>query len=197
LDFIIVVSAYMQLILSGGGVNLSVLRSFRVLRPLRTISGIEGLRIIVASMVAAFPLLVDTILVLLFFFIIFAIAGLQLWSGILKRRCISIEYGFRHPNDEFCGGARDCESGFFCGKTNENPNYGVTSFDTVFWAILVIFQSVTLEGWSVIMVYMYKSFSYLAILYFVPIVFIGAFFLLNLTLAVIKSKFTEEHKAKS
>jgi hypothetical protein len=47
------------------------------------------------------------------------------------------------------------------------------------------------------MVYMYESFSYLAILYFVPIVFIGAFFLLNLTLAVIKSKFTEEHKAKS
>lgn len=32
------------------------------------------------------------------------------------------------------------------------------------------------------------------IVYFVPIVFIGAFFLLNLTLAVIKSKFTEEMK---
>jgi hypothetical protein len=30
------------------------------------------------------------------------------------------------------------------------------------------------------------------IAYFIPIVFIGAFFLLNLTLAVIKSKFTEE-----
>jgi predicted membrane protein len=34
------------------------------------------------------------------------------------------------------------------------------------------------------------------IIYFIPIVFIGAFFLLNLTLAVIKSKFTEEHKSK-
>ena len=31
------------------------------------------------------------------------------------------------------------------------------------------------------------------IIFFIPIVFIGAFFLLNLTLAVIKSKFTEEH----
>jgi hypothetical protein len=76
LDFTIVMSGYLSLILSGGGVNLSVLRSFRVLRPLRTISGIEGLRIIVASMIAAFPLLMDTILVLIFFFIIFAIAGL-------------------------------------------------------------------------------------------------------------------------
>jgi hypothetical protein len=32
--------------------------------------------------------------------------------------------------------------------------------------------------------------------YFYPIVFIGAFFLLNLTLAVIKAKFTEEMSNK-
>ena len=33
-------------------------------------------------------------------------------------------------------------------------------------------------------------------IYFYPIIFIGAFFLLNLTLAVIKAKFTEEMSAK-
>ena len=33
-------------------------------------------------------------------------------------------------------------------------------------------------------------------IYFYPIIFIGAFFLLNLTLAVIKAKFTEEMNAK-
>lgn len=38
-----------------------------------------------------------------------------------------------------------------------------------------------------------KSFNAFAIVFFVPLVFIGAFFLLNLTLAVIKSKFTEKH----
>ena len=47
LDFVIVTTGYVGIILSGGGVNLSVLRSFRVIRPLRTISSIEGLRIIV------------------------------------------------------------------------------------------------------------------------------------------------------
>lgn len=36
--------------------------------------------------------------------------------------------------------------------------------------------------------------SYILFIYFVPLVFIGAFFLLNLTLAVINSKFTEAHK---
>ena len=54
----------------------------------------------------------------------------------------------------------------------------------------------TLEGWSTVMVMLQRSFNELAFLFFVPLVFIGAFFLLNLTLAVIKSKFTEEHNAK-
>jgi hypothetical protein len=76
LDGTIVFSGYLSLVLAGGGINLSVLRSFRVLRPLKTISRFEGLRIIVASLISAFPLLVNTILVLIFFFIIFAIAGL-------------------------------------------------------------------------------------------------------------------------
>ena len=74
LDFVIVVSGYVGMMFQGG-TNLSVLRSFRVIRPLRTISSIEGLRVIVSALVASLPLLRDTILVLLFFFVIFAIAG--------------------------------------------------------------------------------------------------------------------------
>ena len=74
LDFTIVVSGYLTIVLDGGA-NLGVLRSFRVLRPLKTISGVEGLRIIVTSLISSMPLLFHTILVLTFFFIIFAIAG--------------------------------------------------------------------------------------------------------------------------
>ena len=47
-----------------------------------------------------------------------------------------------------------------------------------------------------IMVMLQKSFNSLSFLFFVPLIFVGAFFLLNLTLAVIKSKFTEEHNAR-
>lgn len=85
LDGIIVLSAYLQLLLSSGA-NLSVLRSFRVLRPLRTISGIEGLRIIVSALMKALTLLIDTVIIMVFCFFIFAIAGVQLWTGILKKR---------------------------------------------------------------------------------------------------------------
>lgn len=46
---------------------------------------------------------------------------------------------------------------------------------------------------------MQQAFTFLIFIYFLPLVFIGAFFLLNLTLAVINSKFTDaqhEQQAK-
>lgn len=54
----------------------------------------------------------------------------------------------------------------------------------------------SLEGWTPIMVALMKSVGTWIFIYFYPIVFIGAFFLLNLTLAVIKAKFTEEMNNK-
>lgn len=38
-----------------------------------------------------------------------------------------------------------------------------------------------------------EAYTQLSFLFFIPLVFIGAFFLLNLTLAVIKAKFSDEH----
>jgi hypothetical protein len=65
------------------------------------------------------------------------------------------------------------------------------NFDNIMYAFLMIFQCVTMEGWSEIMISLIKAFNFLSIVYFVLLVFIGSFFLLNLTLAVIKAKFTE------
>lgn len=96
LDFIIVISSYIPKIVeatsaaaaehlhvhevgrkaeSSRQVELTALRSFRVMRPLRTISSIKGLKLIMASLFAAAPLLKGTLMILMFFFIIFAIAG--------------------------------------------------------------------------------------------------------------------------
>lgn len=136
-------------------------------------------------------------IVLIFFFFIFAIAGLQLFGGILKRRCINEDTGRVHPSEEFyyCG-YNDCPPSYYCGKTLENPNFNQMNFDTIFYALIAIFTSVTLEGWTAIMIPTMKALSPMTFLFFIPLVFIGAFFLLNLTLAVIKSKFSEEHQKK-
>lgn len=91
------------------------------------------------ALISSLPLLRDTILVLLFFFIIFAIAGVQLFTGELKNRCFVIETGARYKPDTICAADGDCRPGAFCGKSNENPNGGATSFDNVLYAMLLIF----------------------------------------------------------
>lgn len=91
LDFFIVMSSYAAFAtveeeqvsrkdqpgpeVQGSGFNVKGLRVFRVLRPLKTISSIKGLKILISSVLTALPLLQDTLLILFFFFLIFAIAG--------------------------------------------------------------------------------------------------------------------------
>ncbi len=197
LDFVIIASGYMSMFLQGSGVNLSALRSFRVIRPLRTISSVQGLRVIVSALINSMPLLRDSILVLMFFFLVFAIAGCQLFTGALKNRCFNLETGVVDKNDVlFCGGRDSCRPGNYCAKSNENPANGATNFDNITFALLQVFQVVTMEGWTTIMVSLMGSVGTWIFIYFYPIIFIGAFFLLNLTLAVIKAKFTEEMNSK-
>ena len=92
-------------------------------------------------MLKALPLLRDAIIVLLFFFLIFAIGGVNLFSGMLKQRCVNYETGHALDDPDFiCGGElAQCPEGYFCGKQNVNPNYEVTNFDNIFWALLVVF----------------------------------------------------------
>ena len=103
-------------------------------------------------MITSLPFLKHTIIVLLFFFLIFAIAGVNLFSGMLKQRCVNFETGRMLPEEDgealICGGEVECPADYFCGKMNINPNHEVTNYDNIFWALLVVFQCVTLEGWS-------------------------------------------------
>jgi hypothetical protein len=98
-----------------------------------------------------------------------------------------------HDDDILCNIAKDkCPGGYKCFKMNENLNYGVTNFDNVAYSFQTIFQFVTLEGWSEVQrdMQIAENYFYIPLMY-MAIVLIGAFFLLNLTLAVINSKFTE------
>ena len=94
LDFIIVISGYAPLLLgNASGINLSGLRSLRVLRPLKTVTAIRSLRSLVITIFAAIPYLLEIMVVLAFAFLIFAIAGLQLFTGLLQNSCIDLETG--------------------------------------------------------------------------------------------------------
>ena len=208
MDFVIVVTAYIPYIVSSSTVNLQALRSLRVLRPLRTISNITALRVLIVTLLGALPSLMETLLILGFLFVIFAIAGLQLFSGLMKKRCFSLDMGVPQFDitiseanyQKYCNSDDDCGRGlsgqFICGKMIANPNYGITNFDNILYSFLMVFQSVTTEGWTQIMIILQQTFSPLVAIYFIFLIFMGAFFLLNLTLAVIKAEFTAQSHEK-
>jgi hypothetical protein len=72
-----------------------------------------------------------------------------------------------------------------------NPNRGVTSFDNFFVSFLTIFQAITLEGWVDIMYWGMDSVSVWTWIFYIVLIIIGAFVLINLALAIILSKFNE------
>lgn len=67
--------------------NISVLRTIRVLRPLRSISRLPGLRKIIGALIDSMESLMNVILLLVFFLACFSIIGVVFWKGILHARC--------------------------------------------------------------------------------------------------------------
>lgn len=82
-------------------------------------------------------------MILIFFFLIFAIAGLQLFAGLTKQTCLVIDTGKINmdfyldvANQGLCGGANYCPENNFCGQIMANPDYGTTNFDNILWGLL-------------------------------------------------------------
>jgi voltage-dependent calcium channel L type alpha-1D len=192
LDFLVVIFGYVGF-LDTGSSNFTVIRTLRVLRPLRTINSVPGMKIIISSLMASIPDLKDVAMLLFFLIFVFGILGVQLYGGALSYRCFSAETG--EHTDELCSTETSygyqCGAGYFCGNWIENPNAGVTAFDNILLAWITIFQMITLEGWTDIM-YMVNDVDYkIQVLYFIALVSCGAFFVINLLVAVIFIKYDQ------
>lgn len=88
MDFVIVATSWMPLIPGVGSmVNASGLRSFRLLRPLRSISRFPGLKVLVETIMSAIPQLGNILLLTSMYFLTFGIVGVQLWRGMFHHRC--------------------------------------------------------------------------------------------------------------
>lgn len=81
LDIVIIGTGYLPYLSSSSDLNLSALRSLRVLRPLKSVTKIKSLKLLLQALFSAIPLLQDSLIILGFFFIIFGIGGLQLFTG--------------------------------------------------------------------------------------------------------------------
>ncbi|OMJ79317.1 hypothetical protein SteCoe_20698 [Stentor coeruleus] len=185
LDFIIVISSWID-IYGDSSVNLTSLRVIRIFRILRGVSSIEGMRILIQSLYMALKPLSNNFIVLWVFISMFAVVGLQLWSGVFRYQCLNIDYG---TYGDYCG-SFSCKFREECAYSLNNPSYGTLSFDNFFYALLTVFQILTLEGWTSILVLTETCFSYFSIIYFFLLIIFGSLLIFNLTVAVITSSFT-------
>ncbi|EGW00704.1 Voltage-dependent L-type calcium channel subunit alpha-1D [Cricetulus griseus] len=168
LDFVIVIVGLFSVILEqltketeggnhssgkSGGFDVKALRAFRVLRPLRLVSGVPN---IVAEEDPA--------------------------------PCA------------FSGNGRQCTAnGTECRSGWVGPNGGITNFDNFAFAMLTVFQCITMEGWTDVLYWMNDAMGFeLPWVYFVSLVIFGSFFVLNLVLGVLSGEFSKEReKAKA
>ncbi|XP_060940112.1 sodium channel protein type 4 subunit alpha B-like isoform X1 [Limanda limanda] len=231
LDFSVILMAYVTEFVDLG--NVSALRTFRVLRALKTISVIPGLKTIVGALIQSVRKLADVMILTVFCLSVFALIGLQLFMGLLKQKCVrnlahcvnssysantsffcnnrtwSSRDDFLSSEDNFykvegekdaliCGYGSDagkCPDGFDCLKVGRNPNYGYTSFDSFGWAFLALFRLMTQDYWEKLFHQTLRSAGKTYMIFFVLVIFLGSFYLVNLILAVVAMAYEEQNQA--
>uniref|UniRef100_A0A8D2J8S2 Ion transport domain-containing protein n=1 Tax=Varanus komodoensis TaxID=61221 RepID=A0A8D2J8S2_VARKO len=211
--------------------NVSALRTFRVLRALKTISVIPGLKTIVGALIQSVKKLSDVMILTVFCLSVFALIGLQLFMGNLRQKCLLWPLSNSSYQDPYfaeyyngtelnwseyiknqghfyilkdksdpllCGNSSDagkCPEGYTCIKAGRNPNYGYTSFDTFSWAFLSLFRLMTQDFWEDLYQLTLRAAGKGYMVFFVLVIFLGSFYLINLILAVVAMAYEEQNQA--
>ncbi|KAI5726489.1 hypothetical protein M8J76_003596 [Diaphorina citri] len=213
MDFFVVVTGFItQIPQTTLDMDLRTLRAIRVLRPLKLVSGIPSLQVVLKSIIKAMAPLLQIGLLVLFAIVIFAIIGLEFYAGVLHKTCYSLEdvrkiipegevptpchSDTETPISAIPLGAYQCvHTVSACREEWEGPNFGITSFDNIGYAMLTVFQCITMEGWTTILYWMNDSLgNYFNWIYFVPLIVLGSFFMLNLVLGVLSGEFAKERE---
>ncbi|XP_062420993.1 sodium channel, voltage-gated, type I-like, alpha [Pungitius pungitius] len=218
LDFSVIVLAYATAMFARLG-NFSALRIFRVLRAFKAISVIPGLKTIVGALFQSVKKLVHVMILTVFCLSVFALIGLQLFMGHLKQKCVRIStsdngtengtidretYILNSSNHYYLPGKRDpllcgngsaagqCPDGFVCLKVGKNPDYNYTSFDSFGWAFLSLFRLMTQDYWENLYQQTLRASGKPYMIFFVLVIFLGSFYLINLILAVVAMAYEEQ-----
>eukprot|EP00057_Strongylocentrotus_purpuratus_P015657 XP_011670131.1 PREDICTED: voltage dependent calcium channel L-type isoform X4 [Strongylocentrotus purpuratus] len=212
LDFLIVAVGVISTILSLRNVentnfDVKALRAFRVFRPLRLVSGVPSLQVVLNSIFRAMVPLLHIALLVIFVIIIYAVIGLELFMEYMHKTCYFKDTSIIAMDDPHpCGNGFRCTDLLEVGINNtdclekwEGPNDGITTFDNIGLAMLTVFQCITMEGWTDIMYDINDGAGpWWPFLYFVSLIIIGSFFVLNLVLGVLSGEFSKEReKAKA
>ncbi|CAL8142651.1 unnamed protein product [Orchesella dallaii] len=228
LDFVVISLAYVTMGINLG--NLAALRTFRVLRALKTVAIVPGLKTIVGAVIESVKNLRDVIILTMFALSVFALMGLQIYMGVLTQKCVrdfpddgsegstrdanwdqwnkNLTNWYPYPPPQglssgeldypLCGnssGSGMCPENFTCLQGyGDNPNYGYTSFDSFGWAFLSAFRLMTQDFWESLYQQVLQAAGPWHMLFFIVIIFLGSYYLVNLILAIVAMSYDELQK---
>ncbi|KAB8339248.1 hypothetical protein FH972_022182 [Carpinus fangiana] len=222
-DLLAVVSYWISFMLNITGFETShhvyVFRMLSCLRILRLLSLTSGTSVILRSLKKAAPLLLNVALLIGFFWLIFAVIGVQSFKSSLRRTCVWVDptgqqanYTQNDPgNFQFCGGhlgidgqelpwlladgtSSGVRKGYLCPPNSlcvetANPYNGTVSFDNIFQSLELVFVIITSNTYTDIMYYLTDSDYLAAAIFFAVAIVVLTFWLMNLLVAVITSSF--------
>ncbi|KAL4947459.1 Ion transport protein-domain-containing protein [Aspergillus filifer] len=221
LDFVAVVSYWISFVLSIGGVEdthqLYVFRMLSCLRILRLLALTSGTSVILRSLKKAAPLLVHVAFLIGFFWLLFAIVGIQSFKSSFGRTCtwLGTEYGQENftQTEQFCGGWLDTTGherswinkenveqlltkpkGFICPMGSicleqENPYNGTQSFDDIVHSLELVFIIMSSNTFTDLLYYTTDSDYLITALFFACGFVILSLWMVNLLVAVITHSF--------
>ncbi|KAJ3351107.1 calcium channel protein [Allomyces javanicus] len=201
------------------GGPLWIFRGMAALRVFRLLSLTPGTSVIVKTLAVSRSMLLNVFYFVGYFFLIGAITGVLTFKGTLHRHCMvphpdgslvgitPTQYcgGYEHP---FLDGVKLTPlgsdavdtKGFICPRpqvcvaNQPNPHGGFASFDSIWSSLLVVFTIVSLENWSE---FLYGTqdgeISEGAALFFVLLIIVLGFLLIQLFAAVITETFVLVH----
>ena len=138
LDFFIVVTAIIDM--SLGSVDLSILKLFRTLRPLRIISRNPDMKIIISSLAESMLGIFNVLIIIVMVFLMFGILGINLLQGKLN----------------FCNASAELEHNFFgpygtdqaaCEAAGGVWTTQFINFENILNSLLSLYVFSTRENW--------------------------------------------------
>ena len=178
-DGIITLLSLLQF-LNSDAFFVAIFRSIRLLRLVRLLTRLKSMnRILLAGRRTLYTVFPFLILVFLFVYI-FTVIGLQLFGGILQLPPSQYDCTPLYPNFPHC------------------PPY--QHFDNFYFAFLTSFQVLMKNNWNNIMYEVVSASSFVSFFYFLIMVLLGSFILLNIFLGVLIDSFlsvSEELNRKS
>jgi len=157
----------------GGGGGLSAFRTFRLFRVFKMAKEWKSLQVLLKTMLKTILEIGNFAVLLLLFMFIYALIGMQFFSNRMR---------FYDSGEAIPITDRENWEGAWEGSPRNH-------FDDFLWAMTTIFQVLTGEDWNACMYDAWRGTGWGAVVYFLSLVVLGAFIVMNLFLAILLGNF--------